>query len=66
MKRPKKVDVNRGLNCTKDMAMSHLDQLVEEINQANIGELAYVEPECGQELLIFQGRYILVQQDLFR
>ena len=44
MKRPKKVDVNRGLNCTRDMTMSHLDQLDEEINQANIGELAYVEP----------------------
>ena len=42
MKRPKKVDVNRGLNCTRDMA--NPDQLDVEINQANIGELAYVEP----------------------
>ena len=44
MKQPKKVDVNRGLNWTRDMATSHLDQLAEEINHANIGELTYVEP----------------------
>ena len=42
MKRSKKVDVNRGLNCTRDMA--NTDQLDVEINQASIGELAYVEP----------------------
>ena len=44
MKQPKQVDVNRSLNCTREMAMSHLDQLAEEISHANIGELTYVEP----------------------
>ena len=44
MKQPKKVDVNRGLNCNRDMATSHLDQLAEEINHADFGELTYVEP----------------------
>ena len=44
MKQPKKVDVNRGLNCTREMAMSHLDQLADEISHANIGELTSVEP----------------------
>ena len=44
MKQHKKVDVNRGLNCTRDMATFDLDQLAEETNHANIGELTYVEP----------------------
>ena len=44
MKRPKKVDVNRGLDCTRHMATSHLDQLAKEINHANNGKLTYVEP----------------------
>ena len=54
------------LNCTRDVAMSHLDQLAEEINHATIGDLTYVEPGVWTGLLIFEGRYILVQQDLFR
>ena len=41
---PKKVDINRGFNVTKDMAIEYLDELAAEINAAGIGKLEYVGP----------------------
>ena len=43
-KRPQRVDVNRGLNCTREMAINHLDELAEEINFSKIGTLVQEEP----------------------
>ena len=35
-KRPNKVSVSRGLNCTRKMAVSYLDELAEELIEAGI------------------------------
>ena len=44
MKVPRKVDVNRGFNVTKEMAAEYLDDLAEEINWTGIGQLEYAGP----------------------
>ena len=44
MKVPKKVDINRGFNVTKEMAVEYLDDLAAEINLTGIGQLEYAGP----------------------
>ena len=44
MKVPRKVDVNRGFNVTKEMAVEYLGDLAEEINLTGIGQLEYAGP----------------------
>ena len=41
---PKKVDMNRGLNVTCEMAEEYLDDLAAEINHAGIGTLEHISP----------------------
>lgn len=40
LKHPQKVDVNRGLNCSKEMAVKYIDDLAQEINDLGIGILS--------------------------
>ena len=44
MKKPKAMEINRGLNITREMAENHLDGFPNEINQAGIGTLTYEAP----------------------
>ena len=44
MSAPRKVDVNQGLNVSREMAVEYLDDLAEEINYAGVGNLTYIEP----------------------
>ena len=41
---PKKIDINRGFNVTRDMAIEYLDDLAQEVNETGIGKLEYVGP----------------------
>ena len=43
MKVPRKVDINRGFNVTREMATEYLDDLAAEVNDAGIGNLVEVE-----------------------
>ena len=43
-KKQKKVEINRGLNCTREMATEYLDDLAALLNQTGIADLTYVEP----------------------
>ena len=44
MKVPKKVNLNRGFNVTKEMAVEYLHDLAAEIKLSGIGQLEYVGP----------------------
>lgn len=43
-KKQKKVEVNRGLNCTRAMAVEYLDELAVLLNENGIANLTYEEP----------------------
>ena len=57
MVKPKKVDLNRGLNVTRQMAEEYIDDLAVECNLLGIGKLEHVKPgvwvgECDMSRII--------------
>ena len=61
MKSPKSLEINRGLNITREMAENHLDDLAMEINLAGIGDLKREAP--GVWYGVIDGRRIIFHDE---
>ena len=61
MKVPKNVDMNRGFNVTRAMAVEYLDDLAAEINFSGIGSLDYESP--GEWYGTIDGTRIVVHDE---